>query len=141
MTADGIEACHQTGKSKRNSKKIIVCLINWKHCKCVFVNRKTLKSFNREIIGLPNVWLFINQNLTEYNNELALYGPELKRAALINSTYTINDAVHILQTAYFHASNLLKLYSNFEFSNPTIMAMSLLIFLVITQFNQANELL
>lgn len=141
MTADGIEACHQTGKSKRNSKKIIVCLINWKHCKCVFVNRKTLKSFNREIIGLPNVWLFINQNLTEYNNELALYGPELKRAALINSTYTINDAVHILQTAYFHTSNLLKLYSNFEFSNPTIMVTSLLMLLVITQFNQANELL
>ena len=61
--------------------------------------------------------------LTEYNNTLAFYGPKLKRAALINSTYTLNGTVHILQTVgerpieVFHTSKLLELYPNFEFSN------------------------
>ena len=71
MTADHIEACHRIGKPKENSKKTIVRFINRKHCKCALVNRKKLKSFNNESIGLPNVKLYFNKNLTEYNNTLA----------------------------------------------------------------------
>ena len=70
VTADDIETCHRIGKSKRNSKKTIVHFINRKHCKCALVNRKKLKSFNSESIGLPNVKLHFNENLTEYNNIL-----------------------------------------------------------------------
>ena len=98
VTADDIEACHKICKSKGNSKKTIVCFINRKHCKCALVNRKKLKSFNSESIGLPNVKLYFNENLTEYNNILAFYGRKLKRAGLINSTYTLNGTVHILRT-------------------------------------------
>ena len=81
VTADSI-----MGKSKRNSKKTIICFMNRKHCKCGLVNRKKLKSFNSESIGLPNVKLYFNKNLTEYNNTLAFYGRKLKYAGLINST-------------------------------------------------------
>ena len=71
MTADHIEAYHRIGKSKENSKKTIVRFINRKHCKCPLDNRKKLKSFNNESIGLPNVKLYFNKNLTEYNNTRA----------------------------------------------------------------------
>ena len=81
-----------------------------------------LKSFNSESIGLPNVKLYFNENLTEYNNTLAFYGRKLKRAGLINSTCTLNGTVHILRTVrerhvkVFHMSKLLELYPNFNFS-------------------------
>ena len=104
-------------------KKTIVCFINRKHCICALVNRMKLKSFNSESIGLSNVKLYFNENLTEYNNTLAFHGRKLKLAGLINSTYTLNGTLHILQTVaerpikVFHMSKLLELYSNFEFSN------------------------
>ena len=123
VTADDTEACHRIDKSNGNSKKTIVHFINRKHCKCALVNRKKLKSFNSESIGLPNVKLYFNENLTEYNNTLIFYGRKLKRAGLINSSYTLNGTVHILQTVgerpikVFHMSKLLDLYPNFEFYN------------------------
>ena len=122
VTADDIEACHNIGKSKENSQKAIACFINKKHCKCALVNRKKLKFFNSESIGLPNVKLYFNENLTEYNNTLAFYCHKLTHAGLINSTHTLNGTVHILQTVgerlikVFHMSKLLELYPNFEFS-------------------------
>ena len=123
VTADDIEACHRIGKSKENSKKTIVCFINRTHCKCALVNRKKLKSFNSQSIGLSNVKLYFNENLTEHNNTLAFYGHKLKCAGLINSTCTLNSPVHILQTVgerpikVFHMSKLMELYPNFDFSN------------------------
>ena len=48
VTTDDIGACHRIGKSNRNSKKTIVCLINRKHCKCALVDRKKPKSFNSD---------------------------------------------------------------------------------------------
>ena len=119
VTPHDIEACHRIGKSK----KTILRFINRKHCKCALVNRKKLKSFNSESIGLPNVKLYFNENLTEYNNTLAFYGCKLKRAGLINSTYTLISTVHIFRTVgerpikVFHMSGLLELYHNFEFYN------------------------
>ena len=77
MTADDIDACHRIGKSKGNLKKAVVRFINRKHCKCSLVNRKKLKSFNSESIGLPNVKLYFNKNSTKYNNTLPFYGRKL----------------------------------------------------------------
>ena len=117
VTVDDIKVCHRIGKSKGNSKKTIVRFINRKHCKCALVNREKLKSFNSESIGLSNVKLHC------YYNTLAFYGCKLKHAGLVNSTYTLNSTVHILQTSgerpakVFHISKLLELYPNFEFSN------------------------
>ena len=113
----------QLNESKGNSKKTIVCFINREHCEYALVNRKKLKFFNSESIGLPNFKLHFNENLKEYNNTLAFYGRKLKGAGLINSTYTLNGTVHVLRTVgerlikVFHVSKQLELYPNFEFSN------------------------
>ena len=120
VTADDIEARHRIGKSNGNSKKTIVCFINRKYCKCALVNRKKLKSFNSESIALPNVKLYFNENLTEYNNTLAFYGRKLIRAGLINNTCTLNCTVQLRTVGerpikVFHMSKLLELYLNFEF--------------------------
>ena len=54
---------------------------------------------------------------------MAFFDRKLKCAGLINSSYTLNGTVHILQTVgerpikVFHISNLLELYPKFEFSN------------------------
>ena len=54
---------------------------------------------------------------------MAFYGRKLKRAGLINNTYTLNGTVHILQTIgerpikVFHVSKLMELYLSFDFSN------------------------
>ena len=61
-------------KSKRNLKKAIVYFVNRKHFKCALVNRKKLKYFHSNSIGLPNVKLYYNENLIEYKNILAFYG-------------------------------------------------------------------
>ena len=122
VTADDTEAC-QISKSKGNSTKTIVHFINRKHCKCALVNRKKLKSFTSESIGLPDVKLYFNENLTEYNNTLTFFVCKLKHAGLINSAYTLNGTVDILQTVgerpikVSHMSKLLELYPNFEFYN------------------------
>ena len=123
VTADNIEACHGIEKSKGNSKKTIARFINRKHCICAFVNRKKLKAFNGESIGLPSVKLYFNENSTVYNNTLIFYGCKLRHAGVINRAYTLNRNLHILRTVgersvkIFHISKLLELYPNFEFSN------------------------
>ena len=55
-----------------------------------------MKFFNIESIVLPNVKLFIKENLAEDNNTLAFFGCKLKSACLINITYIINGIEHIL---------------------------------------------
>lgn len=123
VTADNTEACHGIEKSKGNSKKTIARFINRKHCICAFVNRKKLKAFNGESIGLPSVKLYFNENSTVYNNTLIFYGCKLRHAGVINRAYTLNGNLHILRTVgersvkIFHISKLLELYPNFEFSN------------------------
>ena len=54
---------------------------------------------------------------------MAFSSRKLKRAPLINGTYTLNGTAHILQIVgespinVFHISKLLELYPNFEFSS------------------------
>ena len=54
---------------------------------------------------------------------MAFSSRKLKRAPLINSTYTLNGTAHILQIVgespikVFHMSKPLALYPNFEFSS------------------------
>ena len=57
---------------------------------------KKQKSLISDSIRLFNVKSFFNEILTEHNIILAFW--KLKLAGLINSTYTVNSTVHILQT-------------------------------------------
>ena len=145
MTAGDIQPCHRTGNSEGDSKKTIFLFINMKHWKRTLVNRKKLRSFNSESIGLPNVKLYFNENLTECNNTMAFSSRKLKRAPLINSTYTLNGTAHILQivgespikvfiwVSYWHCILIL----NF----PAMMVMFQLMLLVIPQFSESIEVL
>ena len=45
VTVDGIGTPHRIGKSKENSKKVIVCLISRKHCKCALVNENWISQY------------------------------------------------------------------------------------------------
>ena len=67
-----IEGYHRTGKSKRNSKRTIVCFCNRKFSKRALYNKKKLASVNTSAVGLGNITkLFISENLTDSNNKLA----------------------------------------------------------------------
>ena len=54
--------CHRIGKSKSNSKKTIVRLVNRKYCKQVLHNRRKFKDFDGSGIGMN---LFKYQNICE----------------------------------------------------------------------------
>ena len=61
ITSNEIEACHRLGKKK---KKIIVRLINRKHCLKALRNKKKLKSIDKNATGVHNANLFISEKLT-----------------------------------------------------------------------------
>ena len=76
ITTNEIEACHRLGKKK---KKVIVRVINRKHCLKALQNKKKLKSIDKNAIGIPNANLFISENLTPTNSKLAFNCQKLKR--------------------------------------------------------------
>ena len=55
VSAQDIEACHQVGKSKNDSKKTTVCFINWKYAKNTLPDRRGLKNIDSSLIGLTNL--------------------------------------------------------------------------------------
>ena len=68
-----MEAYHRIGRSKDGkSKKMITCIVNPKFCMKPLLNRKKLPSvvINHNEIQLKNK-VFINENLTNYNNKIA----------------------------------------------------------------------
>ena len=84
-----IEACHVVGVSKNSSKKTIIRFR--KHAKKAVISRKNLRKSS-----LPNCNVFINENLTVKNNEIAFLGKKnLKRSGHRNKIYTSDGRVHI----------------------------------------------
>ena len=72
-----IEACHCVGVSKNSSKKTIVRFINRKHAKKALISSSS-----------PNCNVFITENVTLKNNEIAFLGRKLKRSGHLNKIYT-----------------------------------------------------
>ena len=113
-----IEACHRVGVSKNSSKKAIVRFINRKHAKKALINRKNLKKSSS-----PNCNVFINENLTVKNNEIAFLGRKLKRSGHLNKTYTRDGTVHISGPEIhrrkvlkiYHINNLFNLFPYYDF--------------------------
>ena len=54
-----IEDCHRIGKSKSNSKKTIVRLVNRKYCKQMLYNRRKFENFDGSGIGMSNTKIFV----------------------------------------------------------------------------------
>ena len=113
---------HRTGKSKRNSKRTIVCFCNRKFSKRALYNKKKLASVNTSAVGLGNITkLFISENLADSNNKLAFKCRKLERACLIHNTFTRDGVVHVMKSdrgnseKITHISKLVRLFLNFDF--------------------------
>ena len=84
-----VETCHRIDKSKDGkSNKTITGVVNYKFCKKALLNRKKmlLVVTNNNEIQLKNK-VFINENQTDYNNEIASYYRKLKKAPLVGNTF------------------------------------------------------
>ena len=121
ISHNDIEDCHRIGKSKGNSKKTIVRLVNQKYGKQIPYNRRKFKNFDGSGIGMPNTKIFVNENLTNSNHQLAFNCRKLKREKLISKTYSSNGIIHIVPIhgnkpiKVFHQSTLDELFPDFNF--------------------------
>ena len=121
ISHNDVEDCHRIGKPKGNSKKTIVRLVNRKYCKQILYNRRKFKNFDGSKIGMSNTKIFVNENLTNYNHQLAFNCRKLKREKLISKTYSSNGIIHIVQILgnkpikVFHQSKLDELFPDFNF--------------------------
>ena len=72
-------------------------------------------------MGMSNTKIFVNENLTNYNHQLALNFRNLKREKLISKTYSSNGIINIVQILgnkpikVFHQSDLDELFPDFNF--------------------------
>ena len=89
---------------KNNSKKTIVRFINRKHAKKALTSRKNLRKSSS-----PNCNVFIDENLTVKNNEIAFLSRKLKRSGHLTKIYTRDGTVHI-SSPEIHKGKVLKIY-------------------------------
>ena len=106
-----IEACHLVDVSKNSSKKTILRFINRKHAKKALIRRKDLRKRS-----LPNSNVFINENLTMKNNEIAFLSRKLKRRGHLTKLNTRNGTVHI-SSPEIHRGEVSKIYHINELFN------------------------
>ena len=99
-----IEACHRVCVSKNNSKKTIVRFINRNHAKKALTSRKNLRKSSS-----PNCNVFINENLTVKNNEIAFLSRKRKRSGHLTKIYARDGKVHI-SSPEIHRGKVLKIY-------------------------------
>ena len=113
-----IEACHRVGVSKNSSKKTIVRFINRKHAKKTLISRKKLRKSSS-----CNCNVFINENFTVKNKEIAFLGRKLKRSGHLNKICTRNRTVHISSPEIqkgkvlkiYHINDLFNLFPYYDF--------------------------
>ena len=86
-------------------KMLLLGFTNREHSFQALRNKKTLKSIDKNHIGIPNVNLFISENLTPLNGKLSFNCKKLKRDGEIEKYYTINGIVHIPKN-----NKLMKIY-------------------------------
>ena len=75
VSTKDIEACHCVGVSKNSLKKTKVHFINRKQTKKVLISRKKLRNNSS-----PSCNVFINENLTVKNNEIAFLGGKVLKS-------------------------------------------------------------
>ena len=124
VSSKDIEACHRIKKSKDNSKKTIIRIVNRKYAKKALLNRKDLKHLDKSSIGLSNSnSIFNNENLTPMNNKLAFYCRKLKRDGYVEKTFSRKGVVCIRYRDFqdgktiivLHFSTFVDLFPNFDF--------------------------
>ena len=92
-----IKTCSLVAASKTSSKKTIVLFTNGKHAKKALINKKKLRNNSSR-----NCNVFINENVTVKNNEIACNDH-------VNKIYTKDRVVHI-SSPEIDRENILKIY-------------------------------
>ena len=118
-----VEACHRIRKSDSNkSNKTEVRFLNRKHCKKALLNRRKLQNLDKEKHSFSqNTKVFINENLTVMNENIAFNCRKLKRSGLVRACFTIDGIVRIKKSEnskplkVFHMKNLHELFPDFNF--------------------------
>ena len=97
-------------------------LVNQKYCEQILYNKRKFKNFDGSGIGMPNTKIFVNENLTNSNHQLAFNCCKLKREKLVSKTYSLLGIIHIVQIhgnkpiKAFHQSKLDELFPDFNFN-------------------------
>ena len=93
-----------------------------KHCKKTLLNRRKLENLDKEKHGFSqNIKVFINENLTLMNENIAFNGRKLKRSGLVHACFTFNGIVHIKKSEnskplkVFQMKNFRELFPDFNF--------------------------
>ena len=122
VSPNDVEAYHRIGKPDSNkSKKTIVRFLNRKHCKKALLNRRKLQNLDKEKHSFSqNTKVFINENLTVMNENIAFNGRKLKRSGLVYACFTIDGIVRIKKSENskplkVFMKNLPELFPDFNF--------------------------
>ena len=97
--------------------------LNREHCKEALLNRRKLRNLDKEKHSFSqNTKVFINENLTVMNENIAFNGRKLKRSGLVHACFTIDGIVRIKKSEnskplkVFHMKNLRELFLDFNFN-------------------------
>ena len=113
-----IVECNCVGVPKNSSKKTIVYFINKRHAKKALISRKKIRNNSSS-----NCYVFINENLTVQNNEIAFLGRKLKRSGHVNKIFTKDGTVNISGPETYrgkvlkihHINDLFSLFPYYDF--------------------------
>ena len=96
--------------------------LNRKHCKKALLNRRKLQNLDKEKHSFSqNTKVFINENLTVMNKNIAFNCRRLKWSGLVCACFTIDGTVRIEKSEnskplkVFHMKNLHELFPDFNF--------------------------
>ena len=123
VDSNALEACHRFGKPEKitKSRKTIVRFINRKYCKKALLNRKKLVILDNEKHQLGSInKIFISENLSWMNENIAFEARKLKRRGAIHGYFTRDGVVHIKLSKHdkvikiFHKNHFCKCILDYE---------------------------
>eukprot|EP00111_Clytia_hemisphaerica_P015341 TCONS_00045310-protein len=86
VTKNDIEACHRLPPTRNNkTKRTIVRFVNRKNSEKCLKNKKKLGNVNFNELELPDLPIYISENLNDHFRELSWMCRSLKRENLIYS--------------------------------------------------------
>ena len=98
-----------------------MCFLNRKHCKKALLNRRKLQSLDKEKHSFSqNTKVFINENVTVVNENIAFNGRKLKWSGLVHACFTTDGIAPIKNSEtskslkVFHMKNLRELFPDFN---------------------------
>ena len=120
ITNNDVEDCHELDKS---SKSTIARFVNRKYCYRILSKKFETSKTEKSKLGFEsNKKLYVNENLTPYNQHLALKCREWKGAGVIHSSWSSKGIIKLRSTEneypiqIDHEDRIAALYPDFGFS-------------------------